>query len=485
MPLSNLTKPNLVFFITDQQRQIQHWPDGWAEKNLHALTRLQNHGLTFLNAFSPACECSPSRASMITSTYPEENGVEVTFTTALNPSDTNLAQVLASAGYPVIWKGKWHLSHPSNGSQGTWTEGDITYLQTTYGIQQWNPPDAGTTLSDGSTLGGGIGANDARFVTGQPANGFGTSVLDFISSYDASTSGPFCLVVSLVNPHDVFLYPQQLDGSGYTLDQFQNAGIGLPPNQNDDLTTKPKVQLAFRKQYGTETMLPDEQTQLNYVNFYAWLHTQSDALFCQVLDALCDAKLLDDTIIFRFADHGEMGLSHGLQEKMYTAYEEAMHVPLIVSNPVLFPTPQTTTALASLIDILPTVAEITGSTNTSTLRGQSLVRVIDDPTQSVQDSVVYTYDDEFHLPATMSGHIRCLRTAQYKYAVYFTTSNTNGNFEYELYDLDADPGELTNLVHGTVSPATQQLWQSLHTTLTDRLKALGAFPTGVDWPATV
>ena len=58
----------------------------------------------------------------------------------------------------------------------------------------------------------------------------------------------------------------------------------------------------------------------------------------------------------RCADHGEMGLSHGgLRQKMFNVYEETINVPLVVSNPVLFPRRRETDALASLVDVLPTL----------------------------------------------------------------------------------------------------------------------------------
>lgn len=475
--------PNIVFFITDQQRHERHWPEGWAEKNLPTMQRLRRHGLTFHNYITAACECSPSRASMMTSKYPQEHGVEVTFTTPLNPALINIARIAAAAGYPMIWKGKWHLSHPLSGNELDWSSDDIANIANLYGVEQWNPPDAGNTLGSGfSTLGAGVGQNDSRFVTGTPAGPItAQSAIDFIESHDPKT-GPFVLVVSLVNPHDVWVYPQYMTKSGYTVDQFQNAGISLPDNFKDDLSTKPPVQGIFQGSYNP---LSDEQEQLDYVNLYAWLHTLSDALFGQVMDALHGAHLLDDTIIFRFADHGEMGLSHGMQEKMYTAYEEAIHCPLIIHNRKLFPTAMETHALASGIDIAPTVADLTGSHLTSTLRGKSLVPLFANPGASVRDHVIYTFDDQFGTIApAVATHIRCIRTHRWKYAVYFTEQpyGTANTYDFELYDLHNDPGELTNLAFGTVTPETQKTWAELHEKLTRELQVVAAMPVNIDWP---
>ena len=102
--------------------------------------------------------------------------------------------------------------------------------------------------------------------------------------------------------------------------------------------------------------LNGERAKLDYVNFYAHLHRVVDAQIGRLLDALGDPadpqSLRSRTVIFRCADHGEMGLSHGgLRQKAFNAYEETIHVPLVISNPLLFPKPAETDALASLIDL--------------------------------------------------------------------------------------------------------------------------------------
>ncbi len=71
--------------------------------------------------------------------------------------------------------------------------------------------------------------------------------------------------------------------------------------------------------------------------------------------------LTRDTLIVRVADHGELGFSHGgLRQKDYTAYEEMIHIPMIFSNPRLFPCPVETDCLAGLIDVLPTLLTVAG-----------------------------------------------------------------------------------------------------------------------------
>jgi choline-sulfatase len=69
---------NILILMTDEQRAVQHWPRSWADRNLKSLSRLREHGLNFTSAFANACQCSPSRATFLTSTYAPTNGVTLT-----------------------------------------------------------------------------------------------------------------------------------------------------------------------------------------------------------------------------------------------------------------------------------------------------------------------------------------------------------------------------------------------------------------------
>ena len=111
--------------------------------------------------------------------------------------------------------------------------------------------------------------------------------------------------------------------------------------------------------------LSNRRMQLDYVNFYAYLHRVVDAKIGRILAALGDPddpeSLRSRTVIVRVADHGEMGLSHGgLRQKAFNAYEETINIPLVISNPVLFPEPKETEALGSLVDVLPTILDLAG-----------------------------------------------------------------------------------------------------------------------------
>ena len=74
----NLNGLNVLIFLTDQERAIQHFPPDWAEKNLPGQDALRKTGVTFERAFCNACMCSPSRATLMTGYFPAQHGVKWT-----------------------------------------------------------------------------------------------------------------------------------------------------------------------------------------------------------------------------------------------------------------------------------------------------------------------------------------------------------------------------------------------------------------------
>jgi arylsulfatase A-like enzyme len=481
---------NILVILTDQERFTMNWPADWADKHLPALARLKNHGVTFTNAYTAACECSPSRAVMMTGQFSTTTGVAVTFTDPLPPSSKvpSIASLLKdNTSYQPFWKGKWHLSMPLSGGRdvpSSWTSADADALQNDHGFAAWDQPDSGTAIISATadslaTAGGGTGDNDGRYTN---------DVVDFLTNVAPTLNQPFCLFVSLVNPHDISAFPQAFAAAGYDENDFSGLGIALPANMNDDLSKKPSVQAAFSK--GCLSAFSSDDQRTGYVNFYAYLHTIVDARIGAILDALDSANLTNETIVIRTADHGELGLSHGMTEKSYTAYEEMTHVPLVVSNPVLFPSAQTTNAFYDHQDLLPTILDLAGIANADGFGngvGKSVVPVLKDPTSSVRDHTLFAYDDVFGLAATTpASHIRSMRQddadGKWTYSVYFSPSGSA--VEYELYELGADPGQTNNLLFGGApNPQISAKWKALHATLTASFTTANQLPS--NWQPTV
>ena len=167
------------------------------------------------------------------------------------------------------------------------------------------------------------------------------------------------MVISLVNPHDVLFYPSKtFNEAGYD-DSWLEGNIQPPQTNEEDLSTKPTVQAEFLKIFNLTGKPETKAEKQAYLNYYGNLMRSSDSYLVNVLDKLEQNGLYDDTLIVRTADHGEMGLTHGgMRQKNFNFYEEATRVPLVYSNPKLFPKPAETDALVSHVDFLPTLASL-------------------------------------------------------------------------------------------------------------------------------
>jgi len=462
-----LSGMNAVVFLTDQERAIQHFPAGWAAENLPGENRLRRYGLTFRNAFTDACMCSPARSTWMSGFFPAQHGVKYTLESDMSPPKNpqrelplalpNLATVMRSAGLNPVYKGKFHCVKAAAGEEN-WVPQDVDQ----YGWTRWNPPDAGANQNL-DQAGGGMVNNDFRIMTsiGSPESG-SEGVLQFLASEDAKRQ-PFFLVVSLVNPHDVLFYPNSYLQAGYQR-TWLLGDVPVPSTFREPLLTKPLVQRQFKRlfQVGGGRITTRQQAH-DYINFYAHLIQSSDTYLMQVLDALQAQDLLENTVVIKTADHGEMGLSHGgLRQKNFNFYEEAIRVPLVWSNPRLFPRPRTTDALVAHVDFLPTLATLFGAAQAAPWQGVDYSRVVLSPSsRPTQDYIVFTYDDfqsgQPHGPyPSPPNHVVSIREARYKLAEYFDERGVKRSV-FEMYDRATDPDEVNNLAFpGTTRTREQQ-----------------------------
>lgn len=458
-------RPDLILIITDQERATQNFPSNWESDNLKTMMFLKENGFSFDRAFCNSCMCSPSRTTLFTGTYPAQHGVTQTLTwggrysdaeTTLDPSLFNMARMLQQEGYDVQYRGKWHLSKGD-------TENDLSSSQIALtGFQGWIAPDAGEDVKP-ENFGGGFANHDEKYIKQ------GIEYLKRIRKEreNGAKRTPYCLVISLVNPHDVLAYPDGVD-YGYTEKDWSSREIHLPISVEEDLlkNKKPMAQFQIMKAAGKLLgPLPTREDKLNYINFYGHTLKKIDSQIGEFIDELyaiskTGKKLADDALVIRLSDHGEMGMAHGgMRQKAFNVYEQTLRVPMVISNPILFPSGKnskdvikSSDHLASLIDIMPTIASLVNIKHPArSLQGVNLVPIMEDDT-SVQDSIMFTFDDTKASSADVASavlaanRIRCIRTKKWKYAYYFHALGSYPT-EYELYNLVEDPNEMHNLAY--------------------------------------
>jgi arylsulfatase A-like enzyme len=389
------TPPDIVILLTDQQRADAFSAAGAADLRTPAMDRLARDGVRFTRAFAATPQCSPSRAALVTGRYPHRTGVmgntggrgqPAGMSEALDRSVPTIAQVFAAAGYDTAYFGKWHLG----GTPGNY----------------------------------GFATHDATI--GDPA--LGPRVVEFLQQRSAAEPRrPLLLMVSWLNPHDIY---GVLGAAPPGLRALSAAR--LPGNVVDDLSQKPSPQRHYLEaDQGKPFVGADEAVWRRYRAFYNGLVETVDREMGTVFEALARRRVPAITVFS--SDHGDLGGAHGLPYKGPAMYEELIGVPLVLSWPDRI-SPAESDALVSLIDLLPTLCALTGVAAPQGVDGLSLVPILERRARRVRDMVFGEYfgKQAWRVP------IRMVRTERWKYVRY----RSDGE---ELYDLDADPGELRNL----------------------------------------
>lgn len=241
------------------------------------------------------------------------------------------------------------------------------------------------------------------------------------------TRRPLFLVVSWLNPHDIYGVLTAAPPDARAL-----AAARLPSNLVDDLRHKPFPQRHYLEEdQGKPFVGAEREVWRRYRAFYNGLVETVDREIGTVLDALARRDVPPITVFS--TDHGDLGGAHGLPYKGPAMYEELVRVPLVISWPGRIRSARSD-ALVSLIDLLPTLCDLTGVPAPNGVDGLSLRPVLDQRAGEVREMVF----GEYYGKQSWRVPIRMVRTARWKYVRYLS-------YGEELYDLAADPGELRNL----------------------------------------
>ena len=404
VPEGAARRPDVILVLTDQQRADAFGAAGATDLHTPVMDRLAREGVVFTRAFTATPQCSPSRAALLTGHYPHRTGVmgntageggrgragggspPAGMSGPLDRSLPTLGRILAAAGYETAYFGKWHLGG---------TPGD-------YGFESHD-----FTIDDPT-----LARRVVAFLQKRPGSG---------------PRKPLFLIVSWLNPHDIYDVFTAAPPGARAL-----AAARLPSNLADDLSRKPFPQRHYlAEDQGKPFVAAGHDVWRRYRAFYNGLVETVDREIGTVLGALERSDVPPITVFT--TDHGDHGGAHGLPYKGPAMYEELVRVPLVVSWPGRI-RPARSDALVSLIDVLPTLCDLTGVPAPDGVDGLSLRPVLEQRTDGVREAVF----GEYYGKQAWRVPIRMVRTARWKYVRYL-------GYGEELYDLAADPGELRNL----------------------------------------
>jgi arylsulfatase A-like enzyme len=231
---------------------------------------------------------------------------------------------------------------------------------------------------------------------------------------------PFMLMVGFMRPHVPFYAPQRY------FDRYDPEAITLPPYLPGDLDDLPSIaqSLVRPEMPRTEWAIANNQWR-NIVHSYLACISFADEQVGRVLDALENSPYRDDTIIVLWSDHGyHMGEKNTFQK--HALWERSTHVPLLFVGPSI-PEGIRCSRVVSLLDIYPTLVELTNLPINSFNEGRSLVPLINNPSIEWPHPALTEFEDHY-----------AVRNERYRYIRY-----TDGS--EELYDHATDPDEWINL----------------------------------------
>ncbi len=161
----------------------------------------------------------------------------------------------------------------------------------------------------------------------------------------------------------------------------------------------------------------------------------------RIVAALARKGILDDTIVVFTSDHGYFYGEHGLNEERRLAYEETIRIPLIVRYPRLAAAGSTPAEMALSIDLAPTLLEVAGVAPPAGIQGRSLVPLLTRTVKDWRSAFLIEYFSDTVFPRIRNMGYSAVRTSRHKYIQYRELKGMD-----ELYDLEADPHELSNVI---------------------------------------
>jgi arylsulfatase A-like enzyme len=237
----------------------------------------------------------------------------------------------------------------------------------------------------------------------------------------------FFLSVGSSRPHTPLIAPKKY------IDLYDPAGIPPPPAPPEKDRNVPDVARRFGRSADIfMTRRASEKEAREAVAAYYACVSLVDAGVGLILDTLQKEGLADNTIVIFLADHGFHLGEHGLWSK-YTLFESSTRVPLIVRVPGAAGNGQVCREIVELVDLVPTLCELSGLEASEKHEGVSWAPLLADPKRPWKKAA-FTYFGN-------KAQHRCVRTRRYKYAEW----SHKGETVRELYDLQADPWETVNL----------------------------------------
>lgn len=390
-------RPNVLFIAIDDLRpELGCYGSPIAKSPI--LDQLAGEGLLFNRAYCQQAICSPSRASLMTGARPDTIGVieNTAYFRELNPDIVTLPQHFISNGYEAVYCGKIYHSRMTDNDHSwsrkpAWNRIQVKRkaLAGGYALPEnqklWKDNKAKMLAKYGAKGAGGLvhgpAYESADVADHVYSDGFNTqlAIATLKDHLQKKPMQPLFLALGFKKPHLDFIAPKKY------WDLYERAEIKLATQTQapkDGAATGLHASFELRTRHGIPKSGPigNELARTLLHGYYACV-SYVDAQIGMMLEALDEVGIRDNTIIIVWGDHGWHLGDMGIWGKA-TNYEIATRVPMMIWTPDMAVRGKSTDALVELVDMYPTLCELTGLPLPKHLEGKSFAPLLDDPGQS-------------------------------------------------------------------------------------------------------
>lgn len=408
--MASVSQPNVIIFLTDQQRHDTTGVQGCTLGLTPNFDRIARQGTHVANSFTCQPVCAPARSCLQTGMYATQTGV---WRNGCEPHRhlRTLAHYFNDEGYHTGYIGKWHLAadryygpvpRELQGGYQTWLGANLLeFVSDSFDTHLWDEN------------------GEEHCLPGYRVDAVTDAAIRHIDARSLEEK-PFFLMVSLLEPHH--------------------------QNSRDDYPAP----TGYESHYATSLMPPDLRvpcgTGLQHWPGYCGMVKRIDEAFGRMLDALESLSLRKSTIVLFTSDHGNHFKTRNAEYKR-SCHDASIRVPTALAGPG-FDGGGEVERLVSLVDLPATLMDAAGFEVPDCMEGRSLLPLLRDST--------HLWPKEVFVQISESQTGRAVRTARWKYSVRSPETDDADNpvsqasadtyIDDCLYDLKADPWELTNLV---------------------------------------
>lgn len=419
-PLLSANNYNLIIMVPDDHARRAMGAYGDSQVLTPNLDQLASHGVRFDNAYAAAPVCSPSRAAMLSGQYPSQVGISDFLMLNENYSNQGMdenaliwPQVLQDNGYETGLIGKWHLGElPKYQPQNRGFNYFVSYNQD---LTPFNP-----LLNVNGAL---------QKVSGHTSNIFADYAIQFLRK---NQNKKFALTVAFREPQ-------------------------VPWNQvpEEDLKAVEHIDPIVPEREGIDQEWLKKITRNNYASIHAL-----DRSIGRILSELDDLGLSENTMVIYIGDHGMLIGHHGYYgrgavgvisgdevvgyEGIANLYDEAIKIPFIIRSPALIEPGQVINTPVSNIDVFPSIMSALEIKlpEPLPLMGIDLMPLLNEKEELLQRPIYAQYS----MRNFGRSDLRMIKFDNWKLVKRFNLK-AKAELTDELYNLEVDPGEQTNLIN--------------------------------------